>query len=138
MRTMFAIAVAASIVSVAPAIAQSAGYYGAPSGHNTPGSGVDMGRPDTGYNDAYNNGGYNNGGFGYGDNRDAEMGYGYGDRGYGNRFGWDNAPGRDSFGVPNPSGAIEGRAAATDDVIVPDRMHRHHRHIYQDDQDMDR
>jgi hypothetical protein len=127
MRVMFALAVAASIVSVAPAMAQSAGYYGAPSGHNTPGSGVGLGVPYNSYNapSGYNNG-YNNGGFGY-DNRSA---------GYG--FGYDNMPGRDSYGVPNPSGAIEGRAAVDDDAVVPNRMHRQRPVMDQDDQYMDR
>jgi len=123
---MFALAVAASIASIAPAMAQDAGYYGAPSGHNTPGSGVGLGIRNNGSN-GYNNG--YNGGYWNGDNRNDGANFG---------FGFDNMPGRDSYGVANPSGAIEGRAAVDDNAVAPSRMRRHHHVMDQDDQDMNR
>ena len=128
MRKIFAISMVAAMSATVPALAQSAGYFGAPSGHNTPGGGVDTNRGYPGYG----NNGFDRDRSGYGDARNGANGYEYGFGGGFNQGGngfdpdYNRVPGANSYGVSNPSGAIEGRAAADD--VAPSRKMPARRH----------
>jgi len=132
MNRILALSMAAAMATAAPALAQTPGYFGAPTGANTPGSqGPSEAYPQFGApagNSGYSSG-WNNGAAGYG------YGYGYGAPGWNDA---SNGLGYNGYGVPNPSGAlVEGRAAADDEIVPASRRHMR-RHRIADDVDMNR